>query len=333
MSGKGERATIHDVARVAGVSISSVSRALNGMTANLELVHRVKAAVLEVDYVPSALGQSLKSQKTGQVALAVPDISNASYLAMFAAAEAVFKERNLRVTLISTGGQSKDDIEVVRSLRQKFVDGLIITAIRPTQEFIEEVEASEVPVVVVGTVPGVVSFDVVSADSREAARLGVEHLVSQGASNLGLLGGPLDTVPGRTRYQGFVEAATSHGMFGEENLAILEDFRFDLGLVAARKLLESGVDGILAETDHLAVAVLHAARDLGLSVPLSVRVVGIDNSEVARLSIPRLTSIDLGSVERGRLAANFLLTRMEGLERAPTTTVVRPKIVVRESSL
>lgn len=333
MSTKAERATIKDVARVAGVSISSVSRALNGMTANQELVERVKAAVNEVDYVPSILGQSLKSQKTGQIALAVPDISNASYLAMFASAEEVFRSHGLRVTLINTGGQAVDDVEVVRSLRQKFVDGLIITAIRPSQAFIDEVEASETPVVVVGTVPGAVSFDVVSADSREAARLGVEHLVSQGATRLGLIGGPLDTVPGRTRYQGFVEATTGHGMYEEDLIAILEDFRFDLGLSAAKELLAKGVDGILAETDHLAVAALHAARDLGLSVPLNVRVVGIDNSEAARLAIPRLTSIDLGAVERGRLAAEFLLARMQGLELAPKTTVVRPRIVIRESSL
>jgi LacI family transcriptional regulator len=122
-------------------------------------------------------------------------------------------------------------------------------------------------------------------------------------------------------------------MYEEDLIAILEDFRFDLGLSAAKELLAKGVDGILAETDHLAVAALHAARDLGLSVPLNVRVVGIDNSEAARLAIPRLTSIDLGAVERGRLAAEFLLARMQGLELAPKTTVVRPRIVIRESSL
>jgi LacI family transcriptional regulator len=333
MSAQSERATIKDVARVAGVSISSVSRALNGMTANQELVRKVNRAVEEVDYVPSILGQSLQSQKTGQVALAVPDISNASYLGMFAAAQQVFREKNIRVTLINTGGMAKEDMDVVRSLRQRFVDGLIMISIRPTQALVDEIEAAEVPVVVVGTLPSAVTFDVVSTDSFAAAKLGVEHLVSQGAKNLGLLGGPLDTVPGRARYEGFVEAATQYEVYRTENVAILEDFRFDLGLIAARGLLTSGVDGILAETDLLAVAVLHAARDLGLSVPLNVRVVGIDNSEAASLALPRLTSVDLGSRERGRLAADYLLERMLGSELSPKTTVVHPRIVVRESSL
>ena len=332
MSAQSERATIKDVARVAGVSISSVSRALNGMTANQELVQKVIRAVAEVDYVPSILGQSLQSQKTGQVALAVPDISNASYLDLFAVAQQAFREQNIRVTLINTGGKTEEDIEVVRSLRQRFVDGLILVSIRPTAALVDEIEAAEVPIVLVGTFSGAVTFDLVSTDSFEAAKLGVEHLVSQGSVKLGLLGGPLDTVPGRARYEGFVEAATQSKLFRAENVSILPDFRLDLGLIAARDLLKRGVDGILAETDHLAVAVLHAARELGLSVPLNVRVVGIDNSEAARLALPPLTSVDLGSRERGRVAADYLLERMKGSGLSAKATLVRPRIVVRESS-
>jgi len=333
MSNRASRATIKDVAREAGVSISSVSRALNGLTANQELIQRVKVAVELVEYVPSQLGQSLQSQRTGQIAIAVPDIANASYLAMLKAAQQIFSEAGYRTTLINTGGDLNDDLEIIKGLRQKYVDGLIITSIRPRTELIEEIEASEVPVVVVGTIIEAVSFDVVSTDSREAARLAVEHLVSQGCKKIGLIGGPLDTVPGRTRYEGFVEAATRHGVFDENNVAILKDFQFDLGLVAAKKLIDQGVDGFLGGTDILALSILHASRDAGLSVPLNIRVVGIDNSEAARLAIPRLTSIDLGAIERGRLAAEFLVSRLSGFDSAPKVALVRPRIVVRESSL
>lgn len=333
MAAKASRATVKDVARVAGVSISSVSRALNGMTANQELVQRVLKAVEEVDYVPSMLGQSLKSQKTGQIALAVPDIANASYLAMFAAAEKVFREKGLRVTVINTGGKSEEDLDVIRSLRKKFVDGLIIISLRPSEELIEEIEASEVPVVFVGSITQSVSFDVVSADSKEAAKLGVEHLVSQGARKLGMLAGPLDTVPGRRRYEGFVDAVSAHGVLENHEFVSVGEFSFDLGYDAAKQLIAKGVDGILAQTDHMALSVLHAVRDEGLSVPLNIRVVGIDNSEAARTALPKLTSIDLGAVERGRLAAEFLYSKVSGDDQAPKTAVVRPRIVVRESSL
>ena len=333
MSNKASRATIRDVAREAGVSISSVSRALNGLTANQELIQRVKIAVELVEYVPSQLGQSLQSQRTGQIAIAVPDIANASYLAMLKSAQQIFTEAGYRTTLINTGGGTNDDLEIIRGLRKKYVDGMIITSIRPSAAFIEEIEASEVPVVVVGTITEAVSFDVVSTDSREAARLAVEHLVSQGCKKIGLIVGPLDTVPGRTRYEGFVEAATRHGVFDENNVAILKDFQFDFGLVAAKKLIDQGVDGFLGGTDILALSILHASRDAGLLVPLNIRVVGIDNSEAARLAIPRLTSIDMGAIERGRLAAEFLVSRLSGFDSAPKVALVRPRIVVRESSL
>jgi LacI family transcriptional regulator len=333
MPSKTGRATIKNVAREAGVSISSVSRALNGLTANQELLTRVNDAVKLVEYVPSQIGQSFKSQRTGQVAIAVPDIANASYLALVKEAQRVFSEAGYRTTLINTGGNSADDIELVRSLRQKYVDGLIITSIRPTAELIEEIEASEVPVGLVGTLNDAVSFDVVSTDSKQAARLAVEHLVSQGCRKIGLIGGPLDTVPGRSRYEGFAAAASELGVFDEENVAILKDFEFDSGLGAAKRLIGLGVDGVLGSTDVLALSVLHAARDAGLSVPLNVRVVGIDNSEAARLAIPRLTSLDLGAIERGRMAAEFLTTRLSGFDSAPKTAIVRPRIVIRESSL
>jgi len=333
MSGKSTRATIKDVAREAGVSISSVSRALNGLTANQELLQRVNDAVNLVEYVPSQIGQSFKSQRTGQVAIAVPDISNASYLALVKAAQRVFSEAGYRTTLINTGGNSTEDLKLIRGLRQKYVDGLIFTTIRPTAELIEEIEASEIPVVVVGSLKEVVSFDVVSTDSNQAARLAVEHLVSQGCRKIGLIGGPLDTVPGRNRYEGFVAAASELGVFLEENVAILKDFEFDSGLEAAKRLIGQGVDGVLGSTDVLALSVLHAVRDAGLSVPLNVRVVGVDNSEAARLAIPRLTSIDLGAIERGRMAAEFLASRLSGFDSAPKTAVVRPRTVIRESSL
>ncbi|MDE0868654.1 MAG: LacI family DNA-binding transcriptional regulator [Aquiluna sp.] len=325
--------TIKDVAREAGVSISSVSRALNGLTANQELLQRVNDAVKLVEYVPSQIGQSFKTQRTGQVAVAVPDISNASYLALVKECQRVFSEAGYRTTLINTGGNSGDDIELIRGLRQKYVDGLIFTTIRPTPELIEEIEASEVPVVLVGSLKTAVSFDVVSTDSKQAARLAVEHLVSQGCRKIGLIGGPLDTVPGRNRYEGFVAAASESGVFFEENIVILKDFEFDSGLEAAKRLIEQGVDGVLGSTDILALSVLHAVRDAGLSVPLNVRVVGVDNSEAARLAIPRLTSIDLGAIDRGRMAAEFLTSRLSGFDSAPKTAIVRPRIVVRESSL
>jgi LacI family transcriptional regulator len=333
MSRKSSRATIKDVAREAGVSISSVSRALNGLTANQELLQRVNDAVKLVEYVPSQIGQSFKSQRTGQVAIAVPDISNGSYLALVKEAQRVFSEAGYRTTLINTGGNSTEDLKLIRGLRQKYVDGLIFTTIRPTAELVEEIEASELPVVVVGSIKNAVSFDVVSTDSKEAARLAVEHLVSQGCRKIGLIGGPLDTVPGRNRYEGFVAAASELGVFDEKNVVILKDFEFDSGLEAARSLITQDVDGILGSTDILALSVLHVARDAGLSVPLNIRVVGVDNSEAARLAIPRLTSIDLGAIERGRLAAEFLTSRLSGFDSAPKTTIVRPRIVVRESSL
>lgn len=327
-----ERSTIRDVSRLAGVSISSVSRALNGATTNEELIARVMAAVEATGYVPSALAQSFQAQQVGQIAFAVEDIGNPAYLSMVRVIQPVLAEAGLRLTLISTDGVVAEEIDVVRSLRQRFVDGLIICPIRPTEELLAELEGAAQPVVVIGGLPREVPLDNIRGDSRLGARMAVEHLLQSGARRIGLVSGPLDTVPGRARHEGFIEALAKAGAFDPELVVLARSFQFADGLAPARHLLDRGVDAVLGSTDRLAVSALHAAHDLGLGVPHDVKIVGIDNSEVAQTALPSLTSVDLGAEERGRLAAEMLISRLRDPQRPPRLVRVAPRLVLRGST-
>lgn len=327
-----ERPTIRDVSRLAGVSISSVSRALNGSTHNDELIARVRDAVERTGYVPSALAQSFRAQRVGQVAFAVEDIGNPAYLSMVRAIQPVLAEAGLRLALISTGGVVAEEIDVVRSLRQRFVDGLLLCPIRPTEDLLRELERTDTPTVIIGGLPREVPLDNVRGDSRVGARLAVEHLLERGARRIGLISGPLDTVPGRARHEGFVEALEMADAFDPELVAQAPGFRFADGLPAARALVGRGVDAVLGSADLLAVSAMHAAAEHGLRVPDDIRVVGIDNSETAEASMPPLTSIDLGAEERGRLAALMLVSRLDEPDLAPRLVTVAPRIVIRRTS-
>lgn len=148
------------------MAISSVSRVLNGHTSNRETIERVQRAVREVGYVPSAVAQSLKTQHTGQVAFAMEDVGNAAYLAMIRAIQPVLRESGYRLLLHSTGGDVADEIEVLESLSQRYVDGLILCPIRVTDQHLEALAHPAVPVVVIGSLPDDVPVDNVRADSR-----------------------------------------------------------------------------------------------------------------------------------------------------------------------
>ncbi|NDL59061.1 LacI family DNA-binding transcriptional regulator [Phytoactinopolyspora mesophila] len=332
MSGP-SRPTIYAVAKVAGVSISSVSRALNGNTSNLDMVARVKAAAEQVGYVPSAVAQSLTTQQTGQVAFAMEDIGNAAYLAMVREIQPRLREVGYRLLLHATGADVQDEIEVVESLAQKYVDGLILCPIRVTSRHIAALRDPAVPVVVIGQLPDEVAVDNVRTDSRLGARLAVEHLHAGGARRIAFVNGPADTIPGQARYAGYQDGLRTCGLGLDDTLVEFADFQVGAGRDAAARLLaRSDLDAIFGANDLIALGAMHALRSAGRSIPDDVQVVGMDDTTLAETSFPPLTSVSLGSRERGRIAADMLLGRLRAEANVPQRVTVAPSLTVREST-
>lgn len=333
----GRRATIHEVARAAGVSISSVSRVLNGNTSSADMIARVRAAVDEVDYVPSAVAQSLKTQHTGQVAFAVEDIGNPAYLAMVRAIQPVLRAAGYRLLLHSTGADVEDELEVVAGLGQRYVDGLVLCPIRVTPHHLDALADTPVPVVVIGSLPDGVAVDNVRADSPAGCLLAVEHLHARGARRIAFVNGPADTVPGSARLRGYREALESVGLpFDEDLVEMAEDFQHDAGVEATRRLVDrigaGELDALFGANDLLALAGMNVLRERGRSIPDDVRVIGMDDTTLATTAYPALSSVGLASAERGVTAAELLLTRLRGEGGVPERVVLPPALTIRESS-
>ncbi|NEE00962.1 LacI family DNA-binding transcriptional regulator [Phytoactinopolyspora halotolerans] len=327
------RPTIHEVAKAAGVSISSVSRALNGNTSNPEMVARVKAAVKQVGYVPSAVAQSLKTQQTGQVAFAMEDIGNAAYLAMVREIQPLLREDGYRLLLHATGADVQDEIEVLESLAQKYVDGLILCPIRVTDRHLAALRSPAVPVVVIGQLPEEADVDNVRTDSRQGARLAVEHLYAAGARRIAFINGPADTVPGRLRHAGYQDGLHACGLEVDDSLVEFGGFQVSAGREAAQRLLaRTQPDAVFAANDLIALGAMHAIRSAGRSIPEEIQVVGMDDTTLAETSFPPLTSVSLGSRDRGRLAADMLLARLHGETGPARRATVAPSLTVREST-
>lgn len=327
------RPTIHEVAKVAGVSISSVSRALNGNTSNSEMVRRVNAAVEAVGYVPSVVAQSLKTRHTGQIAFAMEDIGNAAYLAMVREIQPALRDEGYRLLLHSTGADVEDELGVLESLNQNYVDGLVLCPLRVTERHVEALRETAVPVVVIGLLPDDVPVDNVRADSRVGARLAVEHLYQAGARRIAFIDGPADTVPGHARYEGYRRGLEACCLPLDDDLVEFADFQFEPGRQAARTLLaRADPDAVLGANDLIAMGAMHALRELGRKVPGDVRVIGMDDTTLAATSFPPMSSVSLGSADRGRIAAQLLLRRLSGDDAPPERVTVPPSLTIREST-
>jgi len=331
------RATLIEVARHAGVSLASTSRALHGTGASPAMVERVRAAADELGYSPDVTGRSLRMKKTFQVAFAVADIGNPVYVEMLTAIHEVLAPHGYRVVVMTTGDTAGSTTDLVRSLGSGFVDALVISPLRADDALVAEIRQAPVPVVVIGrALDG--DSDSVSTDSAGGIAQAVDHLVSSGRRRLGFLNGPLDTTPGQARQRGF-DAATGADAFPGERVAVevADDFTVAAGLRAARALLAPAADGsrldaVVAANDLLAIGAVRAAREAGLSVPGDVAVTGMDDTELGRVYEPSLTSVSLGTAERGAAAARAVLARLDDDAAPAQHVVIGPRLLVREST-
>ena len=326
------------VAERAGVSLASTSRALHGTGASQAMVDRVQAAAAELGYSPDVTGRSLRMKRTFQVAFAVADIGNPVYVEMLTAIHEVLAPHGYRVVVMSTGHTVGSTVDLVRSLGSGFVDGLIVSPLRTDDALVAAIREAPVPVVVIGRSLEQQGTDSVSTDSAAGLGQAVAHLVEIGRRRIGFVNGPLDTTPGAARQRGF-DAATSAPAFAGEHTETerADDFTVAAGLAAARRLLtrdpEAGpFDAVVAANDLLAIGVIRAAGELGLSVPRDLAVTGMDDTEIGRVFQPSLTSVSLGSAERGRAAAQLVLDRVGDTVGPARQVAIGPHLLVREST-
>jgi DNA-binding LacI/PurR family transcriptional regulator len=331
--------TIVQIAERAGVSIASVSRVLNGLGARRDTEERVHRAARELGYVPNAVARSLKGGRTRQLTFAMQDIGNPVYVAMVRAIQAVTKAAGYRLLLHSTDAVLEDELAVVRSLADRTSDGLILCPIRITPEHVDALTSAAGPVVVIGSLPPDVPVDSVRADSVTGAHLAVRHLAATGRRRIAFVNGPLDTVPGRNRDEGYRKALADSGLDYDPGLVAGADFAIGSGAAATHRLLDErpDVDAVFCANDQLALGATQALHARGRSIPGDVAVCGMADSLLAQAAWPPLTSVDLGSAERGRRAAELLLSRLGGGEGAGEQPVHRttavPRLVVRESTV
>ncbi|MFI6343941.1 LacI family DNA-binding transcriptional regulator [Streptomyces sp. NPDC050560] len=326
--------TVETIAERAGVSIASVSRVLNGHGARPSTVRRVERAAAELGYVPNGVARSLKGGRTRQLTFAMPDVGNPVYVSMVRQIQAVAKPHGYRLLLHSTDAVAEDELDVVRSLADRTSDGLILCPIRVTDEHLSVLTKTARPVVVIGSLPDETAVDSVRADSVPGTVLAVRHLLAGGGRRIAFINGPADTVPGRNRSLGYRTALRDAGLDHEPALTVTTEFSIEAGSAAMHRLLDGdpAIDSVFCANDQLALGAIHAAQDRGLSIPGDLAVAGMDNSELARASHPALTSVDLGSAERGGIAAEMLLARLDGGTHPVRRETVAARLVTRAST-
>jgi DNA-binding LacI/PurR family transcriptional regulator len=297
--------SIRDVARRANVSPATVSRAFAepGLVRH-ETLQRVLAVAEELHYRPSRAARSLKTGKTGNIGVVVPDLGNPFFPAILKGAQARAREADHAVFLADSEENPRLEIELVRAMARQ-VDGVVICSSRLSEAHLQQLLRDTTLVLLNRRVRGV---SAVLLDGAGGMRQAIEHLVALGHQRIAFLGGPAESWSNRERRRGLRASARGKG------LEIIEfgPFapHFEAGQQAADLAVAADVTAVVAFNDLMALGVLSRLADRGIGVPNEISVVGFDNILMAGMATPQLTTVALPLEQAGRVAIELLLEQL-----------------------
>ena len=330
------RATIRDIADLAGVSIATVSRVLNDRP---DVAPGTREAVLQVvrehGFSTNRGARGLSSGRTGIIGLTLPLVNDAYFGPMLSGAAEALYEQDMRIVLCPTLHEHDREVSLLERLMRGTTDGAILMLPEESADELRNLQRQGYPFVVVDPrEPPPDGIPCVSAMHASGAKQAVEHLLELGHTRIGAIAGNPGWYATEERLTGFRGALAAAGILPHPELIAYSDWRLPRGIAAAEQLLSlpEPPTAIFAFNDNVAIGVLHAARELGLSVPEDVSVVGFDDTAQATIVLPPLTSVRQPLAEMGRTGVSLLTRILEGQRLDALSMQLATKLVVREST-
>jgi len=330
--------TLEGVAERAGVSRSTVSRAINGgLRVSPEAQASVEAAVAELGYIPNLAARSLVTRRTNSVALVVPEpdervLTDPFFASTIQGLNAALRDTDLQLVLVMA---RPEDIatRTVRYLRGGHLDGVVVVSHHRDDILADELRRSGVPAVYIGRpFGGGRQIRYVDVDNVGGGRMGTQHLLRIGRRRIGTIAGPQDMSAGLDRLAGWADALEGAGL--PSDAVAYGDFAMDGGAHAAAQLLAEypDLDALFVASDLMAVGALAALAGAGRLVPGDVAVVGFDNLGAAATTSPALTTVVNPVVAMARAAGEILVDLLAGKEVDQAPVIFPSELVVRLSA-
>ena len=329
-------ASIKDVARHANVSISTVSHVVNRTRFVSDKARTgVEAAIRALDYVPSAVARSLKSNTTKTLGMLIPNCSNPYFAEIVRSVEDHCFASGYTLILCNTDDEPRRQTVYLQVLAEKRVDGLVIISTGEASDLHALLQGLTTPTVLLDRKVNHVHCDLVETAHLQGGQMATEHLLALGHRRIACIGGPADLSPSAQRIQGWRNALAAAGLATEANdLLWHSDFSSQGGFDAMQQILQSAQQpsAVFVCNDLMGIGALSAAHEAGLRIPQDLSVIGFDDIELARFTSPPLTTIVQPKQHIGRLAVEMLLERIQGGRTDTKQILLQPKLVVRAST-
>lgn len=308
-------ATIKDVARRAGVSISTVSKFINGGNVREENVDAIRQAIQDLDYRVNPFARSLKTQRSRSIGVLLPNMTAPFYGAVVMALDKTLREYGYHCLISCYSSQHGLERDNLQFLISNGIDGLIyVPEDISAEEFYELTANCSIPVVQMDRMIQGVSSDTVLVDNSEAVHRAVSHLVQKGHRRIALISGPKSVFSAKERQVGYLRALAAHGLSYDDALLVSDENTFAAGYRGCATLLrlEDPPTAILTTNYDITMGLVTAVREQGLRIPEDMDIFGFDCVEICTMMHPALPVVHQPEDEIGRTAAEYLIQRLEG---------------------
>jgi LacI family transcriptional regulator len=330
-----ERMDMHTVARMAKVSIATVSRTINHVpTVNAKMAKRVWEVIKELDYLPNTQARALVSGRSRLLGLIVSEITNPFFPELIQGFEDVAVEFGYEMLISSTNYDPERMKRCIRRMVERKAEGVAVMTFGIEEPLLEQLAERNVPMVFVDVGPDVPGISLLRVDYHHGIRQGVQHLAALGHRDIAFISGPLRLHSAHSRLAAFHRAVRECGITVDAERIVEGDHTMDGGMAAAEMLFAGGKlpTAVMCSNDMTAIGVLQKAYRAGLRVPDDLSVIGFDNIHLTQMTTPPLTTIQMSCFELARSAVMALRAHVEGTPEPRREYPIETRLVVREST-
>jgi DNA-binding LacI/PurR family transcriptional regulator len=328
-------ASMKDVARLAGVSTSTVSRVFNGsLPVDEETRAKVEKAIRQINFKPNLVARGLRLKSANLIGIVVPELQHETFTSFIKFTEESAEAQGYNLVIGSTNTNPDTEERFIDNLIRRNIDGIIFSRVSDKSRVLKLIDSTQIPAVIIDRSLEREDIPSVVMDNYGAGRMAAEHLLSLGHERFACICGPLDISINRERLAGFGETIAGRGGVLEDRLVFEGDFKFESGGRGVDALLETGADftALWAQNDYMAIGAMNRLIALGVPVPARVSLMGLDNIEHSWMIKPALTTI-AQPFRKMCASAVDLIIRMSRKEKLELTRIVlAPELLVRETT-
>ncbi len=327
--------TILDVAKLAGVSTATVSRVINSPeTVRGGTRKKVTRAMKICNYKYNALARGFVTKQSDTIGLIIPTINNPVFAESTSGVQDYADQQKIQVILGNTYYRNEQEESLVQTLREKQVDGLIITSTNPKGAIIKTLTDENFPFVLLYSTVKKGAVSAVGIDNYQGGYRATDHLVKLGHERIGMVAGSF-SISDRSfhRWHGYRQCIKDHGIAYDKDLLAQTDYSLTGGRDSVKKMLsyKKPPTAVFCSNDFLALGAMKGARELGLNLPQDLSIVGFDDIPIASYVIPELTTIRQPAYEMGKLGAKLLLQCIRE-QTKPVQLMLESSLIIRGST-